>query len=295
MSQNKLLLSTNSGLHSARPNAPRIPMEETLDFIAGAGFEGVDVNFCAVIQEGELAHEPILDGEDWRRRVEGLRERAEKNCLQIPFTHSPFRYNYLDRDTPEFARCDGMMRRSLEAAGLLGAGWAVVHPVSAPDRSHTLVEESVRGLEPLAGYARQFGVRLAVENMTSTGPEELLAIAEAIDADICWDVGHAHIRGLDQQASLAALGGRVKALHLHDNYGSRGRALSEAPKCDLHQPPHFGNLDWDGVLRGLAQAGYTGAFNYEVSCGRLPETLRGEMARYLVRAARELLERFDAL
>ena len=58
-----MLISTNSGLYSARPNEPRISLEEAMDFFARVGFEAVDVNFCATIYREPFRHEPILDGD----------------------------------------------------------------------------------------------------------------------------------------------------------------------------------------------------------------------------------------
>ena len=41
-----MLISTNSGLYSARPNDLRVPMAEAMDFFGRMGFEAVDVNFA---------------------------------------------------------------------------------------------------------------------------------------------------------------------------------------------------------------------------------------------------------
>ena len=290
METTRLLISSNSGLHSARTGRPRYPMTEAMDFFADAGFEAVDVNFAATVKQGEFLHEPVLDGENWRENVRAVRARAEERGLAIFHTHAPFKYRYLDREAPEFPLCDEMMHRSLEATALLGAKHAVVHPVVRPDRSATEVSESIQALGPLADNARGFGVRLAVENMSSSEPEEIRTIADAVDADICWDAGHAHIHGLDQEESLKLLGQRVKVLHLHDNYGSRGRSIREASKSDLHQPPYYGDLDWQSLLRGLKAIGFTGGFNFEVASARLPDSLRMDNARYIVKAARGLLD-----
>ena len=61
-----MLISTNSGLYSARPNDLRVPMAEAMDFFGRMGFEAVDVNFAATIYDEPEKHEPILDG-DWIR------------------------------------------------------------------------------------------------------------------------------------------------------------------------------------------------------------------------------------
>lgn len=289
MSRYELLLSSNSGLYSARIGAPRFSIFEAVDFLARMGFEAIDVNFAPTIDSTEFGHESILDGDDWRGRIEHLRNHAVSRSLQIPHTHAPFRYNYLDFQNPLFPLCDKMMHRSIEATAILGGKHIVVHPILSDDRTFTLIEETVRGLKPLAEYGRNFGVRLAVENMTRTQPEILAEIADCLDADVCWDVGHANIAGIDQESAVKLLAQRIKVLHLHDNYGALD-AYSPS-RCDLHQPPFLGNVDWNGFLRGLKHIGYRGPFNYEVASRGVPESLREAHAKYLVQSAKELMER----
>jgi sugar phosphate isomerase/epimerase len=289
MSKYELLLSSNSGLYSARREAPRFSLFEAVDFLSKMGFEAVDVNFSPSIDQTAFGHDPMLDGDEWRERMEKLRDYAAQKGLQIPHTHAPFRYNYLDLHNPLFPMWDGMMHRSIEATAILGGKHIVVHPTVTEDRRSTLIGETVKGLAPLAEYGRAFGVRLAVENMTSTRPETLAEIADRLDADVCWDVGHANIAGIDQERAVELLAQRLQVLHLHDNFGPLD---ADSPsRCDLHQPPFFGNVDWDGFLRGLKHIGYQGPFNYEVASKKVPEPLREVHAGYMVKAAEELMKR----
>ena len=66
-----MLISTNSGLYSARPNDLRVPMAEAMDFFGRLGFEAVDVNFAATIYDEPEKHEPILDG-DWQQSLDAV-------------------------------------------------------------------------------------------------------------------------------------------------------------------------------------------------------------------------------
>ena len=66
-----MLISTNSGLYSARPNDLRVPMAEAMDFFGRMGFEAVDVNFAATIYDEPEKHEPILDG-DWQQSLDAV-------------------------------------------------------------------------------------------------------------------------------------------------------------------------------------------------------------------------------
>ena len=87
-----MLISTNSGLYSARPNDLRVPMAEAMDFFGRMGFEAVDVNFAATIYDEPEKHEPILDG-DWQQNLDTVLAAIRSNGLAVSHTHLPF-YNY---------------------------------------------------------------------------------------------------------------------------------------------------------------------------------------------------------
>ena len=282
-----MLISVNSGLHSARPGKERIPMEEALTFFADTGFEAVDINFSAVIRREEMDHEPVLDGDDWRERIRGIKARADKLGLVISHSHAPFQFRYDDKEDPEYAFCTDMMLRSIEATSILGAEYIVVHPLVSRDRKKTLVKESIEELAEYAEYGRKFGVKLAVENMTSTSVKELLQIADGVSRAVCLDAGHGNIHGMNLYQAVLELKDSLKVLHLHDNFGK----LGEGVHCDKHLPPYFGTVAWEMLVKGLMETGYQGTFNYEVNVSAVPEEAREEMARYLVRIARTLLGR----
>ena len=273
-----MLISVNTGLYSARKEQPRIPMAQAMAFFGQAGFEAVDVNFSAAIYEDEFRHEPILDG-DWERSLDEVMKAAEENGLAIALTHLPFyRYDLPDRERLD--RYTAMMYRAIEATAYIGAKYAVLHP-HRNESLETLVPESVSFLTPFRDAAQSLQVTLCVENMRTTGAETLARITDALNVSACWDVGHANLGGFDQFASISTLGGRLKALHLHDNYGTK----------DDHSLPFLGTVNWQAILSALKAIGYEGVFNYEVSASALPMELREEHAAYLVKAAKYLLGR----
>lgn len=271
-----MLISANTGLHSYRPGKSRFDILGTMNFMAEAGFEAVDVNFCGTVYDKEDWHDPILDG-DWRENSRRLRDRMALCGLVASHTHLPFRYNYpTDKKYYE----DPMMKRSIEATALIGAPYAVCHPILS-DNGETLVEKTIEIYAPLAKFARECGVVLAMENLFTTTPLHLIEISDKLNCGVCWDAGHAHILGLKQYESITALGNRIKALHLHDNYGEK----------DNHNAPYFGNIDWREIVDALADIGYTGTFNYEVIKHNIPDELYMDHAKYLVKAARIMLGR----
>lgn len=273
-----MLISTNTGLHSARVNKLRIPMAKAMDFFAQAGFEAVDINFCAPIYKEPFRHEPILDG-NWQENLDEVMAAIRRNGLVISHTHLPF-YNYEMEDKEYLAFCNEMMYRAVDATAYVGATLAVIHPHRDPAK-RTLVDRTVELLTPIRDYARERGVTLCLENMFTTKPEELVEMVDRLECAACWDVGHANYGGFDPYASMCVVGKRIQVLHLHDNYGTR----------DDHNIPYYGTVNWSEVMRALRDIGYEGTFNYEVSASNLPEEMRMDNARYMVAAAKHLLGR----
>ena len=269
-----MLISANNGLYRVRQGKECFTVFEAVDFCGQAGFEAVDINFFATTRRG-AARERILDG-DWRSDIQRLNGELKARGLVAESIHTP----KAGADEPQDVY-EEYLRRSLEAAAMLGARYAVFHPLVDQQKTHTLVDETIRYFREYAQLAVRYGVMLAVENMFSSTPEQLLEICEALGCGVCWDTGHANIAGLDQYKSVTALGEHLKVLHVNDNYGS----------MDDHNPPYFGTVDWTGFAQALLDIQYEGAFNFEVNASHIPDELRMECARYLVKAGRLLTGR----
>ena len=125
----------------------------------------------------------------------------------------------------------------------------------------------------LIPYAKDAGVKIAVENMFNTDPilkrycptvvstgEELCAYIDRLN-DIaqeelfvaCLDVGHALITGDTPEHMMRQLGDRLQVLHIQDNDGIR----------DAHTMPYMGKINWDEVAKVLQEIHYIGTFNLE--------------------------------
>jgi sugar phosphate isomerase/epimerase len=270
-----MLISTNTGLRSARIGKPRIKMPEAIQSLAKAGFEAVDVNFyCTTVQE-PLEHEPVLDG-DWKSNLHELMEQIRGNNLKISSSHTAF-HKYLDKNDPEYEWYNKARILSIEASAYIRAGWAVIHPFT--DENGTDTKRTIEELKPCAEAAAKWGVGLAVENMFSTDAAQLCEIADALDIGVCWDTGHANIKKLDQAAEIRMLGDRLKVLHLHDNYGD----------SDQHNAPLFGTVQWQQIMKALRDTGFSGDFNYEINVKRFPEEVWFGIAGYLVEFAKYMI------
>lgn len=285
-----MLLSTNTGVHSGRPGAPRYDMiEEMVDMIADAGFEAADVNFCAVIYgvwETKKQHEPILDGdaEERRARIDRLKAKCAARGIATPTTHLPF-FRY-DQAPDHFEEKVEAMYRAIDATAQLGAEWAVMHLSKGEDP----VGETVAFARPLCRYATERGVGIAIENMNTTTIEFLCEAidtlaAEGLKVGACFDVGHNQLKGDDVAESVRKLGKRIKVLHIHDNAGDR----------DAHDLPFTGKINWNAFISALAEVGYEGDFNYELNAVRLPDDkdVRSAYLKYSAALARYFIARFE--
>jgi sugar phosphate isomerase/epimerase len=163
------------------------------------------------------------------------------------------------------------LRRTVDMARALGAGVVVVHPPWRWQRGYAetfgeLVAELDEPDDP-------GGVRVTVENMfaveafgrrveTFTWSEDP---ALAAFAALTLDTSHAGAARQDLLALYAAMGGRVRHLHLSDSTSSRG---------DEHLPPGAGTLPLADLADAMVADGYDGAIVLEVAIRRLPEGTR---------------------
>ncbi|WP_409344273.1 sugar phosphate isomerase/epimerase family protein [Paenibacillus sp. MBLB4367] len=134
----------------------------------------------------------------------------------------------------------------------IGAEQMVLHPslYSTPLFLRKQSQQrSIDNLKRLGDEARKLGIDLAVENVgfrdgALFDQEEFVRLFEEIPTITALvDVGHAHINGWNTPELLRALGGRLSAVHLHDNDG----------EDDLHQPVGEGTIEWQPIWDALKE------------------------------------------
>ena len=264
--------------------------------VAAAGFEALD-----------LHHFAFPDRPEWKDTASAAAEldsfaaAASDAGLDWVQGHGPFVVGPANHseDAAMLERCAAALRD----CGRLGIPWTVLHPFTfgttwdRSDHARVLAAnvEFVRRLLPVCEEAR---TGIALENtfdpdrpharVFGSLPEDLCEILDALDNDLvgaCWDTGHAHVCGIDQRAGIVSLGKRLKAVHVHDNDGTR----------DFHvmpyTPPEHG-MDWDTVTAGLAEAGYEGALNLELihAFSAAPDAIFDEVLGLCANIARHLAD-----
>ena len=128
----------------------------------------------------------------------------------------------------------------------------VVHPGllsplgnQMPDRAW---EKNVEALRAMADHAKDYGVRICLENMPNMEkllcrtPGELFGMVESAGRDnlgVTFDAGHAHT--MRNTAEFLKSKDRISHVHIHDNRGVK----------DEHLALGDGTVDWDLVLGKL--------------------------------------------
>jgi D-psicose/D-tagatose/L-ribulose 3-epimerase len=212
----------------------------------------------------DLAELPVENVGDWdpSRAAEVLREYGlgASVCAVMP----PGR-ELAAADGGTFAATQGYVRSCVDAAATVGSG-VVAGPlytsvgrtwrVGTAERSG-LVRELAANLAPLAEYAGERGVRLALEplNRFETSfintVEQAMEVVDAVGSPalgLLLDTFHMNIEERSMPGAIRAAGDRV--FHFHACANDRG-----APGAD--------HLDWGGIAGALGEVGYGGAVAIE--------------------------------
>lgn len=177
--------------------------------------------------------------------------------------------------TDESVRQAGVLlvRNRLEMfAELGGIGTLMMH---IPGYRYSMTEEEravqtaqlealYRTLDELMADCEKYNCPIAVENMPDDTFEVINALMKKYDPKwmgITYDSGHGNMRTCKGLDNLEVVKDRLMALHLHDNDGTG----------DQHQPPLFGNLDWQRMADILDASGYKQEMlSFEVSMRNTP-------------------------
>lgn len=232
-----------------------------LSALKEAGFTAYDATMDDYLQE-------ILEVDDYLEKAKELRAYADGLGLPCNQSHAPFP-SWKKDDESYNQRLFPLLCRSLEVSGILGAKICVVHP-----NNDATAEENAAFYRRLEPYARQAGVKIALENMWNVASwepflaapaacshhEDFMHHLELLPSDVfvaCLDIGHAEMAGLDTNAvtMIVTLGDRLQALHLHDNDRVK----------DYHELPYTMNIDFTPILAALARSGYEGDITLESS------------------------------
>ncbi len=230
-------------------NHPGRELLKEIDVLASLGFEFMDLTL-----EPPLAAVRRID-------VQAVRASLQAHKLQV-IGHTAY---YLPLCHPfESVRRAAVeeLKLCLEAFAAVGARWMNLHPDrQAPlhDRKF-VIERNLQTIRELLDKAHQVGVGLMIENLPGSfnTVRQLGELLEPIpELGLHLDIGHANLL-VDHNTTeelLAAYGGRLRHVHLHDNKGG---------SADLHLPLGAGTMDVERYVRSLQRSGYDGTVTLEV-------------------------------
>jgi sugar phosphate isomerase/epimerase len=223
-----------------------------------------------------------------KEAFEAAVEAASSLQLEPVQLHGPSMEPAFDLASPDRKARRWSVRRScrwIEHCVKLGVPVMVEHGCEFHQDFRTTMDLTKESFRRIAPWARDHGVRVAIENEFDPRPlvrrgdgrcmevparvgcmmSELLEIIE-IDPDslgVCLDFGHANLQrplfGIDQ--AIRELGEHLIATHLHDNEG----------QVDQHMPPLQGNLDWDSALTAIREIRYPSPLILEVGGASVPD------------------------
>ncbi|MBE6597067.1 MAG: sugar phosphate isomerase/epimerase [Ruminococcaceae bacterium] len=261
-------------------------MKESFDVYAQVGMQGMDFNTDVA--------EYYTDEHD-KQFYYDLRDYARSKGITICQAHAPFPSSYVEEDKTEKRFYE--IVQGMKNASYLGAPMIVVHACSHLDYSvegnaEKLYRFNLDFYRRLIPYAREIGIKIAIENAgrVTADPEILCKLYDELNDPvftICFDVGHCLLYGYDPSESIKMLGDRLVngCTHIHDNFGD----------ADSHTLPYYGAVNWDEVMKALADIDYKGDLNYEASgfLKRLPKELYLDGFAYMAKVGHYLIGRFE--
>ena len=271
--------------------------EKAVEYIAKAGFDAWDFSmFDMARYDGEKGYlvgtSHPLSGNEYLIFARRLKQIGLDNGIECNQSHAPF---------PTYAKQSrDRLFRSIECTAEAGGKICVIHPDN--NRSP---EENAQMYFELLPFAKQHGVRLATENMWNwahgaphaspaacSDPVSFNAHLDAVNDEYltaCLDIGHAEMAGLNTSAAemIHALGGRLGALHIHDNDKLH----------DSHQIPFSMNIDFAPIVKALKDIDYKGYFTLEADSflNSYDETNVFDGIKKLAESAKRLADEFDGM
>lgn len=237
--------------------------EKAVELIAKAGFDAWDFSMFTMCdydwEKGVLRpNDHPLAGTDYLAFARRLKQIGLDNGIICNQSHAPF--------PTKCAAIRSYYKRAIECTAEAGGEICIIHP----DNDKT-AEENAELYNELLPFAKDYGVKIATENMWNWNSEknessfaacatseDFVKHIDVVNDDFlvaCLDIGHAEMRGSGSGAvnMIHALGHRLQALHIHDNDKWH----------DNHKIPFSMNIDFAPIVKALKDINYQGYFTLE--------------------------------
>lgn len=236
---------------------PKLPIEVTLDHVAGLGFDGVELT----VAPGFTTELSRLDPAE-RRRIRGLLD-AHRLGLPSLAVHRDLVVDDPEQWAANLAYLRGAIDLALDLAGPEGP--PVINNLVGGKSGEFELRHArlLERLRQVLDYAAPRGVTIAIEPHVFTileSPTTTKEIIDEIDSPylrVQFDISHFDVLGYTIEETVPILAPLAVHTHVKDQ---RGRAPD-------HQflTPGEGDFDYVRYLRAMRQAGYDGFITGEVS------------------------------
>ncbi|MBR7133131.1 MAG: sugar phosphate isomerase/epimerase [Clostridia bacterium] len=273
----------------------RLSQEEAIRAIAEAGFNAFDISLERLQKKDNTPYTM-----DYARELRALADGLGIECNQA---HAPFPSSV--GDTQKDAEIYKSIIFAMEFAAALGAKIIVVHPkhhLCYAECADELFEMNVEFYKSLIPYCKKFGIKVACENMWQSNKKtgavtdstcsrawEFCKYLDAIDSEWivgCLDIGHISLVNADISDFIHKMGNkRLQALHVHDTDYVR----------DLHTLPFLGKIDFNAVVKALAEIDYKGDLTFETTlyARSFPDELLADTFKMEYAVAKYLAEQVE--
>ncbi|MBR3942104.1 MAG: sugar phosphate isomerase/epimerase [Clostridia bacterium] len=239
---------------------------KAIEMYEGTGFKYLDYSFYDVMK---TQNHPFLT-ENWKEEIFEAKATAERLGFSFVQAHAP----NCDIRGEGAEKGISATIRSIEACGILGIKNMVIHSgffreIKYPDDKKLYFEANEPFFRALIPAMEKNDVHILFENTTIkhcaencffpiTGKDlnDFVSYMNHPLFGAAWDVGHANMDAIDHYAEIMEMGSNLKAIHVHDNNGIR----------DEHTAPFLGTADYDSLMKGLIESGFSGYFTLESDC-----------------------------
>ena len=269
-------------------------LEKSVELLADAGYDAIDFSqFDKSIYEADF-------GKDYYTEI---RKLAESKGVYFNQSHAPYSSSFQDEEKTK-KRFQEIVE-AIKRASYLGVENIIVHPCQHLEyvkegNPEKLFEYNMDFYKKLIPYSEEYGVKIALENMwqytgyinhsTCSRPDEFIRYIDELNNDCfvaCLDIGHAALVREDPDEFIKKLGNkRLKCLHVHDVDGTN----------DSHTLPYYGNINWEKVMKALAEIDYKGDLTFEADdsfMGGKPQALLPDCAVFMAKTGRHLISLFE--
>ncbi len=270
----------------------RLGDEAAIRILCDSGFDGIDYSMFEMKND-----DCILNSSGYKTHIKNIAGIADFYGVTFEQAHAPFP-SAKDGNEEYNGWIFEKLKRALEISGMLDTKICVVHPVHFKENQFEKNMELYHKLEP---YARDYGVKIALENMfghdrktdrlvpnVCSVAEDFNSYVDALDPahfTACLDLGHCGLVGSNAGEMIRNMGSRLGCLHIHDNDFIN----------DCHTLPYTRKMDWDDILHALGEIDYQGHFTYESDyfLNGFPDDLLPACERFMHDVGRSMMRKIE--